>query len=206
MILKVGLTGGIASGKSTIANMFAALGCVVLDADALVADLYKPGRPGHETLVATYGSGILCDDGQIDRQKLADIAFADEASAKKLNALIHPLVITEEAKRANEAEAKCDRVIYIVEATLLLEAGGKQRYDKIIVVDVDPTLQVTRGVGRGMAKDEVERRIRHQLSREDRLRAADYVIENRGDLEAARREVQRVYESLQNDLTQKAAG
>jgi len=206
VILKVGLTGGIASGKSTIAKMFAELGCVVLDADALVADLYKPGRSGHQVLVATYGPDILRPDGEVDRARLANIAFADDASAKKLNALIHPLVIAEEARLADEVEGKSDRAIYIVEATLLLEAGGRQRYDKIVVVDADPTTQLVRGVGRGMPKEEVERRIRHQLTREQRLSAADYVIENHGDLEQTRREVRRVYESLLRDLEKKAAG
>ena len=195
MILKAGLTGGIASGKSTIAKMFGELGCTVLDADALVAELYRPGREGHEALIRTYGTGILRDDGEIDRQKLADIAFVDEASAKKLNALIHPLVITEEARREPAGEG-----IYVVEATLLLEAGGKQRYDKIIVVDVDPATQLARGVARGMTREEVERRIRHQLPRAERLAAADYVIDNSGDAVQARREVQRVYDALRRDL------
>ena len=194
MILTAGLTGGIASGKSTIAGMLRDLGCIVVDADALVAELYRPGNAGHAALVRTYGSGILRPDGEVDRQKLADVAFADAASAQKLNALIHPLVIAEEARR-QPAEG-----IYIVEATLLLEAGGKQRYDRIIVVDVDPATQVARGVARGMTREEVERRIRHQLPRAERLAAADYVIDNSGDRAQAEREVRRVYEALRADL------
>ena len=194
MILRAGLTGGIASGKSTIARMFGDLGCIVLDADALVAELYRQGKPGHRALVQTYGSEILRPDGEVDRQKLADVAFADSAAAQRLNALIHPLVMEEAERRAPKDG------IYIVEATLLLEAGGKQRYDKVIVVDVDPATQIARGVARGMSREEVDRRIRHQMSRADRLAAADYVIENNGDLDQARREVRRVYEALQADL------
>lgn len=195
MILRVGLTGGIASGKSTIARMFAALGCIVLDADALVAELYRPGQAGHQALVRTYGNGILRPDGEVDRQTLANVAFADEASARKLNALIHPLVMEEEARRQPEGNG-----IYVVEATLLLEAGGKQRYDRIVVVDVDPQTQIARGIARGLAREEVERRIRHQLSRAERLAAADYVIDNSGDLAQAEREVRRVYDALRAEL------
>ena len=200
MILKVGLTGGIASGKSTIARMFGELGCVVLDADALVAELYRPGKAGHVALVQTYGTGILRPDGEVDRQKLANVAFADATSAQKLNALIHPLVIEEEARIAAEEEKRGEDRIYVVEATLLLEAGGKQRYDRIVVVDVDPATQVARGIARGMSREEVERRIRHQTPRGERLAAADYVIDNSGDLGQATREVRRVYEALRGDL------
>jgi dephospho-CoA kinase len=200
VILKVGLTGGIASGKSTIARLFGELGCVVLDADALVAELYRPGRAGHRALVKTYGAGILRPDGDVDRQKLADVAFRDAASAQQLNALIHPLVMEEEARIAAEEEKRGDDRIVVVEATLLLEAGGKQRYDRIVVVDVDPATQVARGIARGMTREEVERRIRHQLPRGERLAAADYVIDNSGDLEQATREVRRVYDALREDL------
>jgi dephospho-CoA kinase len=202
VILKAGLTGGIASGKSTIARLFGELGCIVLDADALVAELYRPGNAGHRALVATYGSEILRDDGEVDRQKLANVAFTDSASAQKLNALIHPLVLEEEARIAAEEARRRDGedAIYVVEATLLLEAGGKQRYDRIIVVDVDPATQVARGVARGMSREEVERRIRHQLPRAERLAAADYVIDNGRDLEQAKREVRRVYDALRGDL------
>jgi dephospho-CoA kinase len=202
VILKAGLTGGIASGKSTIARMFGELGCIVLDADALVAELYRPGRAGHQALVRTYGSGILRPDGEVDRQKLADVAFIDAASAQKLNALIHPLVMAEEARIGAEEEKRCgdENEIYIVEATLLLEAGGKQRYDRIIVADADPAMQVARGVARGLTREEVERRIRHQMPRADRLAAADYVIDNNGDLAQVRSEVRRVYDALRGEL------
>jgi len=205
VILKAGLTGGIASGKSTIARMFGELGCIVLDADALVAELYRPGKAGHQALVRTYGSDILRPDGEVDRQKLADVAFIDAASAQKLNALIHPLVMAEEARIAAEEEKRLgsEDAVYIVEATLLLEAGGKQRYDRIIVVDVDPATQVARGVARGLTREEVDRRIRHQMPRAERLAAADYVIDNSGDLAQAESEVRRVYDALRGELAAK---
>ena len=205
MILKAGLTGGIASGKSTIARMFAALGAMTIDADAVVARLYRPGEAGYLAIVRTYGRDILLPNGEIDRKKLADAAFASPEAAKKLNALIHPLVLEEE-ERLMEAEERRfpdrDR-IYVVEATLLLEAGGKARYDRIIVVDVDPETQIARAVSRGMTAEEAARRIAHQMAREERLRQADYVIDNRGDARQAEIETHRVFEKLRADLAAK---
>ncbi|HJQ36383.1 MAG TPA: dephospho-CoA kinase [Thermoanaerobaculia bacterium] len=203
-MLRVGLTGGIASGKSTILRNFNALGCVTVDADAVVAKLYRPGNAGHAAIVRTYGSAVLREDGEIDRKKLADVAFANAAEAQKLNALIHPLVIAEEERVMGEHGD--DDAIHIVEATLLLEAGGKQRYDRIVVVDVDPDVQLERAVGRGMTRQEAARRIAHQMPRAERLRQADYVIDNSGDARAGEKETRRVYELLRRDLEAKKRG
>jgi dephospho-CoA kinase len=208
MILRVGLTGGIASGKSTIARTFGALGCVVIDADAIVARLYRPGGTGHNALLATYGREILTQTGQIDRKKLADIAFANREAAQKLNHLIHPLVIAEVARLMAAEEARFpgrDR-IFIVEATLLLDSGGKGRYDRIVVVDADPDTQETRAVMRGVTRQDARRRMKNQMPRQERLRAADYVIDNSGDRRAAEIETHRVYEKLREDLAAKAPG
>lgn len=203
MILRTGLTGGIASGKSTIARLFAALGCVTIDADQIVARLYQPGEAGHEALVRTYGSGILLEDGTVDRRKLAGIAFASEEAANALNALIHPLVAAEEVDlMAAEEQRPGDRIV-IVEATLLIEAGGEERFDRIVIVDVDPETQLARAVARGMTREEAARRIAHQMPREERLHHADYVIDNGGDLEAASAETTSVYEALQRDLAER---
>ncbi len=201
MILKVGLTGGLASGKSTIARLLAQRGCVVVDADRLVADLYRPGRAGHAAIVREYGPDVLDSGGAVDRPKLSAIAFRDQASIARLNALIHTLVIEEEARLASEAEAaSSDDVIYVVEATLLLEAGGRARYDRIIVVDLPPDVQLARAISRGMNKEDARRRMQHQMPREDRLRHADYVIDNRGGLQDAEREVELLLERLRADL------
>ena len=205
VVLKVGLTGGIASGKSTITRIFAGLGCMTVDADEVVGRLYRPGGLGHSAIVRTYGREVIRPDGEIDRKKLADVAFADAASAAKLNALIHPLVIEEE-KRILAAETdrwpERDR-IFVVEATLLLESGGKQRYDKIVVVDLPPEVQLERAVSRGVSRDEAQRRMRHQMSREDRVKQADYVIDNSGDRRAAELETHRVYAKLRADMAAK---
>ena len=205
MILRVGLTGGLASGKSSVARTLHGLGCVTIDADAIVSRLYRPGAAGHEAIVRTYGREILRPDGEIDRPKIAAIAFASDEAAQKLNALIHPLV-AEEEERLIEAERSRfpdrDR-IFVVEATLLLEAGGKATCDKIVVVDTDPQVQVDRAVKRGMDRRDAEARMARQMPREQRLALADYVIDNSGDPRRTEVETHRVFEKLQADLTAK---
>lgn len=205
MILRVGLTGGIASGKSTASRTLAGMGCVTIDADEIVARLYRPGEPGYEALVRAYGREILRPDGQIDRPKVASIAFVDSESAARLNALIHPLVIAEE-EGVITAEAQRfpdrDRIV-VVEATLLLESGGKKRYDRIVVVDSEPPLQIDRAVARGMDRTDAERRMARQMPREERRRQADYIIENNADVRALEVETVRVYQKLLADLAAK---
>jgi dephospho-CoA kinase len=202
VILRVGLTGGIASGKSTIGHMLGELGCAVFDADAIVSRLYLPGAAGHKAVLEAYGAAILLPTGEIDKATLASIAFATSESAQRLNALIHPLVIAEEAAmmRNLEPNAPPDGRIAVVEATLLLESGGRERYEKIVVVDVEPEVQIERAVARGMAREDVMRRLAHQMSRIERLRKADYVIDNGSDLEKTAAETRRVHGHLRADL------
>ena len=201
----MGLTGGIASGKSTITRLLASMGCLTVDADSIVAELYRPGQAGHRALVANYGPSILRADQTIDRTLLADLAFASESSARQLNALIHPLVRQEE-DRLSAAEAarhpNRDR-IFVVEATLLIEAGNLDRYDCIVVVDLDPETQLERAEARGMSRAEAARRMSHQMAREKRLLHADYILDNSGDAAAAERQTRRLYEFLQHDLDEK---
>lgn len=202
MILKVGLTGGIASGKSTVGRILAGMGCVVIDADRIVSELYRPGAPGYEVVLDHYGRGILNDKGEIDRQKLARIAFGSERETRVLNELIHPLVIAYENRLVENEETRFpnQRRIVVVEATLLLEAGGKQRYDRIVVVDAEPGLQKKRGVERGMPRREVERRMARQMDRASRNALADYVIHNDGDLEDLQARTLEVFHRLEADL------
>jgi len=199
LILTVGLTGGIASGKSTVSRIFASLGAITIDADQVVAHLYRPGEAGHEALVRAYGTEVVRPDGEIDRVRLADIAFATPESAQRLNALIHPLVIAEERRMV---DAIGDGIV-VNEATLLLEAAGRARYDKIVVVDVPSDVQVERAVARGMTREDAVRRISRQMPREERLRAADYVIDNGGDSRALEAAAARVFDALKNDLETK---
>lgn len=201
MILRVGLTGGIASGKSTIAGMFAGLGARVIDADRLVADLYRPGEAGYDAIVQRYGAEVLREDGQIDRPKLSSVALASPESAAELNALIHPLVIAEQGRLidAMSSESDEDRIV-IVEATLLLESGGRQRFDRIIVVDVDPETQLARAEARGLDREEAARRMARQMPRDERLRHADYVIDNSGNEKEAERQTRKIFSELKKDL------
>ena len=177
----------------------------MIDADAIVARLYRPGGAGHNALLAAYGREILTQTGEIDRKKLADIAFANREATQKLNHLIHPLVIAEVERLMAAEEARFpgrDR-IFIVEATLLLDSGGKHRYDRIVVVDADPDTQERRAVMRGVTRQDARRRMKNQMPRQERLRAADYVIDNSGDRRAAEIETHRVYEKLREDLAAK---
>lgn len=198
-MLRVGLTGGIASGKSTVRRILDRLGCATLDADALVAELYRPGRAGHEAIVGEYGRGVLDANGQIDRQKLSATAFATPEAAQRLNALIHPIVLREIEAIAARHEAG-GATVFVVEATLLLEAGGRERFDRMIVVDVPPEIQIARAVGRGMPAEEAARRMGHQMAREERLRQADFVIDNSGDERALELATAAVHGALTREI------
>ena len=202
MILRVGLTGGIASGKSTAARLFRDRGCIVIDADAVIRDLYRPGEPGYRALVATWGDRVLDSNGEVDRRALSRIALSTPEGAAYLNSLTHPLVIERQNRLMIEISARhSDRsTIVIVEATLLIESGGKSRYDRIVVVDLDPSVQLQRAVDRGMSADEVERRRSRQMDRWARVAMADYVIRNDGGLAELEAEVERVQERLKEDL------
>jgi dephospho-CoA kinase len=206
VILRVGLTGGIASGKSTVRALLGELGCYVVDADKLVADLYRPGRAGHTALVETYGRGILREDETVDRVKLADLAFASPDGVKQLNELIHPLVVQYTTELLDEYEKTHADGIAVVEATLMIESGSSRRYDKLVIVDVTPEVQIERGVARGLPREEVTRRLANQLPREDRLRHADYVIDNSGDVARLESETRSVYARLLADLETKKSG
>ncbi len=182
MILKVGLTGGLASGKSSVGRHMADLGAVVIDADRVVHELYQPGEPGHRALIERYGDSVLSSSGEIDRVTLSRMALSTSVGASELNALIHPLVIEEERRKLAEIESRGSNVIVIVEATLLLESGGKDRYDYIIVVDTNPEEQVTRAVKRGLSEEEARTRMSRQMARADRRALADFVIDSSGSL------------------------
>ncbi len=196
-MLKVGLTGGIASGKSTVRQCFEALGAAVVDADAVVRDLYRPGHAGHRLLVATYGDEILTASGEIDRAALSLRALRTAEDASRLNSLIHPLVIEQEAKWLASLDSSTK--IALVEATLLIESGGRSRFDKIVVVEASPALQLQRAVSRGITREEAVTRMDRQLSNEERRQQADYIILNDGDLIELERRARDVYAQLVED-------
>ena len=200
MPLKIGLTGGVACGKSTVARMFAELGAQVVDADKIVHDLYRRGEPVHDELVKRFGQEILAADGEIDRRRLVALAF-EGGRVQELNKVVHPAVFVRQQQWLQEVASRQPDMIALVEAALILESGGKARYDKIIVVTCSPEQKVARyaaraGIAEAEARAEVERRSKAQWSDEEKARLADYVIDNSSALDQTRRQVERIYTEL----------
>ena len=190
-MLEIGLTGGIGSGKSTVAAMLVDRGASLLDADAIVRDLQTPGTPVFTAMVERWGDRILDDDGELDRQAVAEIVFADADELAALNGIVHPAV-GDEMTRRREALADTDATV-ILDIPLLVESGH-QGLAGVIVVDVDPEVAVARLVaGRGFTPDDARSRIARQASREERLGRADLVVDNGGSLEDLTREVDRAW-------------
>lgn len=186
-VLLVGLTGGIGSGKSTVSALLAERGAVIVDADAITKDLQRPGQPVFAAMVERFGEGIVAADGTLDRQAVADLVFGDSEALADLNAIVHPAVGAEIARRLGE-EAETDHVV-ILDVPLMVE-GGRTGFVGLIVVDVDPELAVRRLVEqRGMREDDARARMARQASREERLAKADRVIDNSGTLDDLRRQV-----------------
>ncbi len=192
--VRVGLTGGVASGKSTVSAMLRDLGAVVIDADLLAREVVARGTPGLEAVVASFGPQVLADDGSLDRAKLGAIVFVDPSRRAALEAIIHPLV----RARAAEIEAAAPADVLVVhDIPLLVETGQAGAFDAVVVVDVPEDLQVERAVrDRGWSEDEALSRVRAQAARADRLAAATHVVDNSGTLEDLRRRVAEVFEEL----------
>lgn len=188
-MLRVGLTGGIACGKSTVAAMMRDLGCTVLDADALAHRLTEPGQPAYDAVVREFGSVILRPDGTVDRKALGDIVFADRARLDRLNRIIHPLVMQDHERQLMELELANPRGIAVVEAALLIEAGYHKNQDRLVVVWCRPEQQRERLRARGLSPEEVEQRIAAQMPADEKRRLASDVIDCSGDLEQTRRQV-----------------
>ena len=199
-MLRVGLTGGIASGKSTVGQMLVNRGAHYLSADELAHQLYAPGAVAYEAVVRAFGRRILNEDGTIDRKKLADVAFPERIA--ELNAIVHPVVIDAQRRWMAEASREDSAGIAVVEAALLLEGGAQKDFDKIIVVTCDLPGKIQRyarraGVSPETARAEVERRSAAQFSDEEKASHADYVIENSGTIEHASRQVDSIWAELQ---------
>ncbi|ADH66407.1 MULTISPECIES: dephospho-CoA kinase [Nocardiopsis] len=182
-MLTVGLTGGIGSGKSAVAAELAAYGATVVDADAIAREVVEPGTPGLEAVVAEFGDRVLTPDGRLDRPRLGEIVFADEASLTRLNAIVHPLVGERSAQLMEEAVASGVEVV-VYDVPLLVENGLGPLYDLVVVVDAPDAVRVERvTANRGMPREQVEARIRAQADRDTRLAAADLVVDNSGTRE-----------------------
>ncbi|MFT4084823.1 MAG: dephospho-CoA kinase [Nocardioides sp.] len=192
--MRVGLTGGIGSGKSTVAGILTELGAVVIDADRLAREVVAAGTPGLAEVVAAFGSGVLGADGELDRPALGALVFADDAQRRRLESIIHPLV----RARSAEIEESADPGAMVVhDIPLLVETGQPDRFDAVLVVDVPVEVQIARLIAdRGMSEADARARIEAQATREQRLAAATYVIENTGTREDLRRRVAEVFATL----------
>lgn len=194
MTVRVGLTGGIASGKSTVSAILAELGAVVIDADAIAREVVAKGTPGLEAVVAEFGPGLLTPGEDLDRPAMGALVFGDAGARKRLEAIIHPLVHRRSAEL--EAAAEADAVV-VHDIPLLAEVGRAGSFDAVIVVDAPREVQVARMVGdRGWTREDAESRIAAQASREDRLTIATHVVDNTGSLDDLRRRVEDVYAEL----------
>jgi dephospho-CoA kinase len=205
-LLKLGLTGGIASGKSIVGEMFVKLGAHLIQADAIAHWLMEPGRPVYERVVQTFGRGILNPDRTINRFNLAEAAFgspdgSSKARVQELNAIVHPAVIQHENEWMEEVGARDTNAVAIVEAALILEAHTADRFDYLIVVTCNPEQRVERfaqrhNISEDAARAEVTRRMAAQLPDEEKIKAADFVIDNSGSLNSTEKQVLDVYSSL----------
>jgi dephospho-CoA kinase len=208
-MLKVGLTGGIASGKSVVGEMFGALGAHVVEADRIAHALMQPGEAVYNEVVRHFGRGILNPDGSVNRSKLAAVAFgsATDAEGKRtsrieeLNRIVHPAVLRSQEEWMYGISLQDPQGVAILEAALILEAGARASFHRLIVVTCNAEQRAVRFAARRKippeaARKEVVRRMAAQLSDEEKIKAADYVIDNSGTLEKTREQVRQVWEKL----------
>jgi len=201
-MLRAGLTGGIATGKTTVGIMFIELGCHLLDADRITHELFRPGEPVYTAVVQAFGENILSPDRTINRNVLGEIVFSDPQARTKLNGIVHPAVVQRQRDWLNEMEAKDPDGIGIVDAALMIEVGTYKNYDKVIVVTCTPDVQKQRLRARSrLSEEQIEARIRSQMPLEEKVKYADFVIENSADLANARRQVAEVNSKLRESAS-----
>jgi dephospho-CoA kinase len=206
-LLKVGLTGGIASGKSVVGEMFVRLGAHLILADDIAHRLMQPGQAVYAEVERHFGREILNSDGTVNRPRLAEIAFGSGGASgrvKELNAIVHPAVIAYENEWMEEVGRKDPHAIAIVEAALILEAGTADRFDRLIVVTCRPEQRMRRlatrlKISEDAAHAEVTRRMAAQLPDEEKIKAADFVIDNSGSLDATEEQARRVFAALKTE-------
>jgi dephospho-CoA kinase len=196
-MLRVGLTGGIAAGKTTVGKMFVELGCHLIDSDNITHKLFEPGEAVHASVAEAFGGRVLSDDGGINRKVLGEIVFNDPAARSKLNALVHPAVIQRQQEWLRQVEREDPAGIGIVDATLMIETGSYKNYDRVVVVTCAPDIQKRRLRERSrLSEEQIEARIRSQMPMEEKVKHADYVVDNSGDLAETRRQVEAIHSKL----------
>ncbi|MEY9953460.1 dephospho-CoA kinase [Leifsonia sp. EB34] len=195
----IGLTGGIASGKSTIASRLAKLGAVVVDADRIAREVVEPGTPALAEIAASFGPGVIAPDGSLDRPALGAIVFGDPDALQKLNGITHPAVLAASTARFEAAAAADPAAIVVYDVPLLVESANEYPFDLVVVAHADAATRIDRLVRlRGMDRAEAERRIGSQASDEERLAVADVVIDTDGALDRTLEQVDELWESLRS--------
>jgi dephospho-CoA kinase len=202
-MLRVGLTGGIACGKTYVTEVLRELGCDVLDADQVARAVVEPGQPAYEDIVRTFGAENLQADGTIDRAKLGAIIFSDAAQRAKMNAIVHPRVHEAQSRWMAEVAARKPAAIAVVDAALMIESGGYQRFDKLVVVYCTPELQLARLMARNnFSHEEATKRIAAQMPTAEKLTYANYSIDTSGGFDVTRQQVIALYSELQKQAGQ----
>ncbi|MGY1731236.1 dephospho-CoA kinase [Geodermatophilus sp. SYSU D01045] len=190
-MLRIGLTGGIGSGKSTVAALLAARGALVVDADRIAREVVEPGTPGLAAVVEAFGPGVLTPDGALDRPALAAVVFADPQARARLDGIVHPLV---RARALEVVQAAPEDAVVVQDVPLLVETGQAGAYDLVLVVETDLDTRVARLVLRGLTEDDARARIAAQATDEQRRAVADVVLDNSGAPEALAAQVERFWE------------
>ena len=192
-----GLTGGIASGKSTVAEMLRDLGAHIIDADKIGHEMLLSTSPAYPELVAAFGRAILDSAGRIDRKKLGPLVFSDPAKLRQLNRIVHPRIIERISQLAAQHCSQNQRAVVVVDAALIYETGIPGRFAKTIVAWCRPEQQIERLIAKtGLSREEAERRITSQMPTEEKRRRADFVVDCSGSLEETRRQVEDLYPVL----------
>jgi len=195
--LIAGLTGGIASGKSSAGKIIKKLGGIIVDSDALARKVVEPGEPALEKIIGRFGEGVLDDGGALDREKLRDIVFSDDTALRDLNAIVHPAVYGGIARAMEEYRKDPKDTILFLDIPLLYESGGEAIVDVVVVVYVDRETQIERLIARdGFSREEAENRIDKQMSLDEKKARAEFVIDNRGTFDDLERETIRVFGEL----------
>jgi dephospho-CoA kinase len=196
-MLKVGLTGSIAVGKSFVVDVFRELGCYVLDADKTAREVVEPGTSGLKRIVEAFGEKVLLSDGKLNRSKLGGIVFQDETKRQLLNSIVHPLVIERQNEWIEAWEKADPDGIAIVDAALMIESGSYKRFDKLVVVWCRPEVQLERLMSRdGLSADEAARRIAAQMPQDEKRSYADLSIDTSEGFAEARRQTTEIFEQL----------
>ena len=199
--LLVGLTGGIATGKSTVTAMFAHLGAKVVDADLLAREVVMPGQPAHAQIVREFGPDVLQEDGALDRKRLGALVFADAQKRKRLEEITHPAIRVRQQRILSVYEEEAFDGIVIWDAALLVESGGAKGMDRVVVVTADPAAELRRLVDRdGFSEEEARGRMASQMPLAEKAKVADYVIDNSGSRAETERRVREVYRALLDEL------